>query len=86
VKINVLLCCPSGFLTVTAAVVPAVFAGATAVIEVLLVGLTIEACWFPTNTVAPDWKLVPVIVICVPPETLPEGGVRALMDGARTKV
>jgi hypothetical protein len=86
VRINVLLFCPSGLVTVTAAVVPAAFAGATAVIEVLLVGFTIEAGWFPTDTVAPDWKFVPVIVTCVPPEALPEAGVRALMDGAKTNV
>jgi hypothetical protein len=79
VKINVLLVCPSGLTTETAAV-PTAFAGMTAVIEVLLVGFTIVAwlqtggvgCCLQTSTVAPDWKFLPVIVICDPPETPPE--------------
>jgi hypothetical protein len=62
----------------------------TAVIEVLVIGFTTAACWLwlpkTTSTVAPDWKFAPVIVICDPPETVPEAGERALRDGATTNV
>jgi hypothetical protein len=55
------------------------------VITVLL-AVRIVAVWFPTMTVAPDPKLVPVIVICVPPETVPELGETELIVGAKTNV
>ena len=66
-------------------VVPAVFDGVWAVMTVL-VAVRIVAVWFPIMTVSPGVKFVPLMVICVPPETVPELGDTALMAGANWNV
>ena len=65
--------------TVTA---PAPPAGVVAVIEVLLTTTTLVAAVLPNFTVAPVAKLVPVIVIAVPPAAGPSFGVTLLTVGA----
>ena len=65
--------CPVVFVTTTSTV-PAACAGVFAVIVVLLLTITPVAEAPPTVTVAPKAKLVPVIVICVPPAVGPEVG------------
>jgi len=65
--------------TVTA---PALPAGVFAVIVVLLTIATFVAVNFPNVTVAPEAKLVPVIVTAVPPATGPPLGDTLLTVGA----
>jgi hypothetical protein len=63
--------CVSVFVTTTSCA-PAVPAGVVQVIEVEDTTVTLVHAAPPTVTVAPDRKLVPVIVIDVPPATVPE--------------
>jgi hypothetical protein len=65
--------CPPGLVTVTFTA-PELWAGVTAVMVVLLTTVTLLAAVEPKVTVAPDWKLVPVSWIEVPPEIVPEFG------------
>ena len=58
----------------TTLTVPAAWAGTVAVIVVLLTTLTFVAAVESNLTVAPETKLVPVIVTEVPPVVLPEFG------------
>ncbi len=80
---------PPTLVTVPPAVVtstfcePSVPAGVTAVIEVALLTTTLEAGFPATRTVAPV-KLVPVMVIVVPPAAEPELGVIVVNVGAAT--
>jgi hypothetical protein len=67
--------------TVTA---PAVPAGAVAVIDVLLTTTTLVAAVLPNVTVAPDAKLVPVIVTAVPPAVGPVFGLTLVTVGFTT--
>ena len=53
---------------------PAACAGVVAVIVVLLTTTTLVAAVPPNVTVAPDAKLVPLIVTGVPPLVVPEVG------------
>jgi hypothetical protein len=71
---------PSGFVTMTATA-PAALAGVVAVSWVALAMLTFVAACPPTVTVAPVTKLVPVMVIAVPPVVGPVVGATALMVG-----
>ena len=84
-KIRVLLLWLSGFFTATAAV-PAGPGGVIALIELLLVVVGWTTVWFGKTTTAPDSKFAPLIVICVPPETLPVLGTMLVIDGALTKL
>ena len=61
---------------------PAACAGVVAVIDVLLPTLTPVAAVPPIVTVAPDTKLVPVIVTGVPPAVVPDVGEIELTVGA----
>lgn len=63
--------CVSVFVTTTSCA-PAVPAGVVQVIEVEDTTVTLVHAAPPTVTVAPDRKLVPVIVIDVPPAAVPE--------------
>jgi hypothetical protein len=65
--------------TVTA---PALPAGVVAVIDMLLTTTTLVAAVLPNVTVAPDAKLVPVIVTAVPPDVVPPLGLTLLTEGA----
>jgi hypothetical protein len=67
--------------TVTA---PAVPAGVVAVIEVLLTTVTFVAAAEPNVTVAPEAKLVPVIVTDVPPAVEPVLGLTPVTVGLTT--
>ena len=67
--------------TVTA---PALPAGVVAVIVVLFTSVTPVADPLPNVTVAPEAKLVPVIVTDVPPATGPLFGLTLLTVGATT--
>jgi len=74
--------------TVPPAVVTSTFcepvpAGVTAVIEVALLTTTLDAGFPATRTVAPV-KLVPVMVIVVPPAAEPELGAIVVIVGAAT--
>src|SRR5829696_7562850 len=69
-------------LVTTTLTVPAACAGVVAVIEVELTTVTLVAAVPPKLTVAPDEKLVPVIVTDVPPLVLPEVGEIAVTVGA----
>ena len=60
---------------------PAVPAGVCAVIEVALTTTTLVAAAPPTVTVAPAIKLVPVIVMSVPPAAEPEVGLTVVIVG-----
>ena len=62
--------------------VPDVWAGAVAVIVVLLTTLTFVAAVVSNLTVAPETKLVPLIVTEVPPLVLPEFGETDVTAGA----
>src|SRR5438876_12052197 len=64
--------------------VPAACAGVVAVICVALTTVTPVAAVPPTVTVAPAAKLVPVIVIAVPPAVGPEVGLTAVTVGGGT--
>ena len=65
--------CVSAFVTVTLTA-PAACAGAVAVIEVAPTTVTFVASVPPTDTDVPGTKLVPVIVIGVPPSVVPDVG------------
>ena len=65
---------------------PAVPAGVTAVMEVALTTTTSVAATPPTVTLLAPVKLVPVMVIAVPPEVGPEVGLTLTMVGASTYV
>ena len=58
-------------LVTTIVTAPAVWAGVVVVIEVLFTTVTPVAAVPPRLTVAPVWKLVPVMVMAVPPATGP---------------
>ncbi len=62
--------------------VPAACVGVMAVIVVALTTFTLVAALPPTLTVAPALKLVPVIVIAVPPPVGPEVGDTLVTVGA----
>jgi hypothetical protein len=73
---------PPVVVTVTSAV-PAVSAGAVAVIEVAELTVTsVAACPVPNETVDPATKLVPVIATDVPPAVGPDDGLTAVTVGA----
>jgi hypothetical protein len=72
---------PLVFKVTVTVVAPAVPAGVTAVIEVLLTTTTLVAAALPKVTVAPDAKLVPVIVTAVPPAGGPLFGATLLTVG-----
>ena len=72
--------CPPGFVTVKLAV-PAVPAGVEAVMVVLFTTVILVAAVLPRVTVAPATKLVPVIVMAVPPEVGPVSGVTLVTVG-----
>jgi hypothetical protein len=61
---------------------PAAPAGVAAVIFVLLTTVTAVAALPPRVTVAPATKLLPLIVIAVPPVVGPETGVTLVTEGA----
>ena len=63
---------------------PAVPAGVTAVIEVALTTFTPVAATPPTVTLLAPVKLVPVMVIAVPPAVGPEAGLTLAIVGAAT--
>jgi len=65
---------------------PAAWAGVVAVIDVLLTTVTLVAAVPPNVTVAPETKLVPVIVTAVPPLVEPELGEIVLIVGAEPPV
>ena len=73
--------CPSGFVTFTSAA-PAACTGAVAVMLVLPDTTTAVAAVLPIDTVAPLTKLVPAIVITVPPAVGPDAGLVVEMVGA----
>ena len=70
----------------TTSFAPAVPAGVTAVTDVALTTLTLVAAVPPTVTLLVPVKLVPVIVIVVPPEDEPDVGATVVMVGAATYV
>src|SRR6185436_4066448 len=70
-----------GLVTVTPTV-PAAWAGAVAVSWIELLKVTEAAATSPNLTVAPLWKLVPVIVTEVPPLVKPCPGETRVMVGA----
>src|SRR5580704_2478324 len=72
--------CPLGLVTVTLTL-RAEPAGVVAVIVVLLTTLTLVAALLPKLTVAPATKLVPLIVIAVPPVVVPDTGVTLITVG-----
>jgi hypothetical protein len=71
----------SGFVTVTLTA-PAGCAGVVAEIDVALLTTTPVAAVPPTETAAPTTKLVPAIVMAVPPSVDPEAGVTLVTVGA----
>jgi hypothetical protein len=75
------LCPPTVTVTVT---VPAADAGVVAVIVVAFTTTTFVAEPFPNFTVAPEAKLVPVIVTDVPPATGPLFGLTLVTVGVTT--
>ena len=66
----------------TTLMAPPEWAGATAVIEVLLTTITPVAVVPPSFTVAPARKPVPAMVTAVPPTVVPVTGEIALTVGA----
>ena len=74
-------CPPTVTVTVTA---PALPAGVVAVICVPLTTTTLVAAAVPNVTVAPEAKLVPVIVTVVPPAAGPLLGLTLLTVGTTT--
>ena len=72
---------PPGVVTVTSTV-PAVPAGAVAVIWVALLTVTLVAAFEPKLTEAPLTKFVPVIVTMVPPVVGPAVGLMLVTVGA----
>jgi hypothetical protein len=77
---NRLPLCPSGFVTTTSTL-PALPAGAVAVIDVALATFTAVADVGPNATVAPDANPAPVMVTLVPPAAGPEDGPIDETDG-----
>lgn len=69
-------------LVTTTSTDPAVCAGVVAVMELLLLRVTLLAAVPPSVTLAPDWNPVPVIVTDVPPAVVPEVGDIKLTVGA----
>jgi hypothetical protein len=76
---------PPELVTVTVTA-PAASAGVVAVIVVLLTTVTFVAAIEPNVTVAPEAKLVPVIVTAVPPVVGPPFGLTLVTVGGATKV
>ena len=72
--------CPSGLVTVTLTA-PAECAGVEAVMLVLLVTETLVAAVPPKLTVAPETKLLPLMVTDVPPVVVPLFGAMLLIVG-----
>jgi hypothetical protein len=76
---------PGWLFTVTVTVTaPTACAGVVAVIEVLLTTTTFVAAVPPNVTVAPEAKLVPVIVTAVPPSIDPLLGLTLVTVGGAT--
>ena len=75
---------PLVVVTRTLAMVPMVPGGVTAVIEVAETTATLVAGSPPMVTVAPETKLIPVIVMGVPPEGMPELGL--MLDTVGPKI
>ena len=76
-----LLALPPAVVTATLCA-PAVPVGVTAVMLVALTTTTLVAALPPTFTLVAPVKLVPVMVIVVPPRVVPEGGLTLEMVGA----
>lgn len=74
---------PSGLAT-TRSTLPALRAGAVAVIDVALDTATAVAAAVPNDTVAPGRKPAPVIVTTVPPVSGPDVGATDAIDGGGT--
>ena len=72
--------CPSGFVTVTLTL-PKVWAGVIAVTDELLTTVTLIAAVPPKLTIAPDTKLLPLMVTDVPPIDVPLFGLTVLIVG-----
>ena len=72
--------CPSELLTVTA-VGPSLFAGVTAVNEVVLITFALGDGVLPKLTVAPLAKPVPVIATLLPPVSGPDDGLMLVITG-----
>ena len=83
VNAPVLVTVPPTVVTTTS-VAPAAPAGVTAVMEVALTTTTLVAGLPPTVTLLAPVKLVPVMVIAVPPAFGPEDGLTLAMVGAAT--
>jgi hypothetical protein len=79
----ILAVCPSGLAT-TRSTLPALRAGAVAVIDVALETATAVAAVVPNDTVAPATKPAPVIVTTVPPVSGPDVGATDAIDGGGT--
>ena len=77
--------CVSGFVTTTFEL-PASLLGVTVVSSVELTKTTEVASVVPNLTVAPDTKLVPVMVTVVPPKVVPLVGETELIVGAGGRV
>jgi hypothetical protein len=73
--------CPLVLVTATATA-PAVCVGVVAVIDVALLKVIPVAAVPPTLTVAPTAKLVPVMVMTVPPRVEPDVGATLVTVGA----
>jgi len=85
--VNVIACDVDPPAVVTTMVfAPAVPAGVTAVIEVVSTTTTLVAATPPTVTLLAPVKLVPVMVIAVPPAVGPEAGLTLAIVGAATYV
>jgi len=72
---------PPALVTVTSTV-PAASAGATAVIELAELTVTLVAAVDPNFTVLPAANPVPVMVTDVPPAVVPPAGLTELTDAA----
>ena len=77
----ILVAVPAGVVTVTV-FAPEVPEGAVAVIDVALLTARLVAAAPPTVTLVAPVRLVPVIVITVPPSVAPEVGETAVIVGA----
>ena len=73
---------PVSVLVTTTFLAPALPAGVVQVIDVAETTTTLVQALPPTVTAAPAAKLVPVMVIAVPPAVLPEVGETEVMVGA----
>ena len=69
-------------LVTTTSFAPTVPAGVVAVIEVELTTVTLGAATPPSVTVAPVWKLAPLMVTPAPPAISPEVGLIEVTVGA----